>query len=142
MKHKNPASTVDIIIEIDKKIVLIERKFNPLGHAIPGGFIDYGESAESAAVREAKEETGLDVILTDLLYVYSDPSRDPRGHTVSIVYIGESNGIPHAGDDAEKCFLCDPEKIPDDLVFDHGRILRDYLEYRKTGKRPVPKDFK
>ena len=141
MKYKNPASTVDIIIEIGYDIVLIERKNPPFGHAIPGGFVDYGESAEFAALREAKEETGLDVALTDLLYVYSDPGRDPRGHTISIVYIARAEGKPEAGDDAKVCYLCDPEKIPDDLVFDHGRILADYLKYKRTGERPFPGDF-
>ncbi|MDH5657325.1 MAG: NUDIX hydrolase [Spirochaetia bacterium] len=138
MNFKNPAPTVDIIIEIGSEIVLIERKNPPYGYAIPGGFIDEGESAELAAVREAKEETGLDVDLTDLLYVYSDPLRDPRKHTLSIVYTASAQGTPFAGDDAKRAFLCRPDQLPEDLVFDHSRILGDYAIFKKTGKRPQP----
>src|SRR5215216_1982404 len=98
---RNPAPTVDIIIELDSGgIVLIKRKNPPLGWAIPGGFIDYGESAEDAALREAQEETTLKVQLVELLHVYSDPKRDPRHHTISTVFIAEASGTPHGADDA------------------------------------------
>src|SRR5574341_351291 len=100
-KFRNPFLTVDILIEISGGIVLIERKNPPHGWAIPGGFVDYGESVESAAVREAKEETSLDVTLTEQFYAYSDPSRDPRHHTVSIVFIATAQGIPRGADDAK-----------------------------------------
>src|SRR6187399_3003309 len=101
-KLRNPLLTVDIIIEIDGKIVLIERKNPPHGWALPGGFIDYGESAEDAAVREAKEETRLDVELIEQFHVYSDPARDPRQHTISTVFIARAEGKPEGGDDAKR----------------------------------------
>ena len=136
--YKNPFPTVDIIIEVGKGIVLIKRKNPPIGWAIPGGFVDWGERVEEAAVREAKEETGLDVKLKDLLYVYSDPKRDPRFHTITTVFIAEAQGTPRGMDDAEKAKVFSIENIPfDELVFDHAKILKDYLLYLK-GKRPRP----
>src|SRR6185295_15842951 len=108
--HKSPILAVDIIIEnrhIDHfGIVLISRKYPPLGWALPGGHVDYGESVESAAVREAKEETGLDVDLDCLLGVYSSPNRDPRKHVVSVVFIAAAEGVPHAADDAKEILIC------------------------------------
>lgn len=130
----NPAPTVDIIIEVDGKIVLIERQNPPHGWAFPGGFVDYGESLEHAAIREAKEETGLDVELICLLGCYSDPKRDARGHTISSVFVAKANGAPLAGDDALKAQLFDPNNIHVKVVFDHNLMLNDYLQYRK-GKR-------
>jgi 8-oxo-dGTP diphosphatase len=106
--------------------VLIERRFPPAGHALPGGFVDIGETVEVAARREAREETGLEIRLAGLLGVYSDPARDPRGHTVSLVYIATASGEPVAGDDAAGILVVSPGNAPP-LVFDHGLILGDYL---------------
>jgi 8-oxo-dGTP diphosphatase len=129
-KHKNPVPTVDIIIEVTGGIVLIERKNQPHGWAIPGGFVDYGETVEAAAVREAKEETGLEVTLTHLLGVYSDPSRDPRLHTISTVFVGTADGQPVADDDAADAGVFTAETLPEDLAFDHSDILEDYFSSR------------
>lgn len=133
-----PRLTADIIIEIDDnnktQIVLIERLNPPFGWAIPGGFVDEGETVESAAIREAKEETGLDVKLECLLGCYSDPARDPRFHTASLVYIANSSGRPVAGDDAKTTVLFDLDSINVTLAFDHQMILDDYLHYKKTGQ--------
>src|SRR6185295_10980952 len=137
-KLRNPLLTVDIIIEIDGKIVLIERKNPPHGWALPGGFVDYGESIESAAVREAAEETSLAVNLTDQFYTYSDPHRDPRHHTVSTVFIATAQGVPEAADDAKTVRTFHENNLPAPLAFDHARILRDYFSFKKTGARPKP----
>jgi 8-oxo-dGTP diphosphatase len=138
-KPRNPLPTVDAIIELpDGAIVLIERKNPPHGWALPGGFVDYGESVESAAVREAKEETCLDVRLLEQFHAYSDPGRDPRHHTISIVFIAAGDGVPCAADDAKSAGAFQESAIPSPLAFDHGRILRDYFHYRKTGQRPTP----
>lgn len=134
---RGPVPTVDVIIEIGDRIVLIRRKHPPAGWAIPGGFIDAGERAEEAAVREALEETGLRVTLTDLLGVYSDPSRDPRRHTISAVYIGRAEGSPTGGDDAAEARLFREGELPSPIAFDHAGILADYFRYRRTGKRPL-----
>jgi len=137
-KLRNPLLTVDIIIEIDGKIVLIERKNPPHGWALPGGFVDYGESIESAAVREAAEETSLAVNLTEQFYTYSDPNRDPRHHTVSTVFIATAQGEPHGADDAKTARLCCEADLPSAITFDHRQILRDYFTLKKTGRRPRP----
>ena len=141
-KPVTPLLTVDIIIEMvdrpERPIVLIERKHPPHGWALPGGFVDVGESLETAAVREALEETSLRVTLTRLLGVYSDPSRDSRGHTASAVYIAEAHGEPRAADDAKHLALYDPRVAPH-LAFDHDRIISDYLLYMDTGEQPVPR---
>lgn len=127
--YQNPIPTVDIIVEVDPKgIVLIKRKNPPYGWAIPGGFLDYGESLEEAAVREAKEETDLDVILIKQFHVYSDPRRDPRHHTISTVYIAKAKGIPKANDDATEIGIFDETNLPDDIAFDHRSILQDYFK--------------
>ncbi|MFQ5681901.1 MAG: NUDIX domain-containing protein [Candidatus Binatia bacterium] len=133
-----PLLTVDIIIEFkdESGIVLINRKNPPFGWALPGGFVDYGESVEMAAVREAREETSLNVLLIEQFYTYSDPSRDPRHHTVSTVFIATAGGIPKGGDDAQEARIYTEEHLPNPLVFDHAQILRDYFRYRETGKRP------
>jgi 8-oxo-dGTP diphosphatase len=127
--YRNPIPTVDIIIEIEKKgIVLIKRKNPPHGWAIPGGFVDYGESLEEAALREAKEETNLEVKLIRQFHTYSDPKRDPRYHTISTVYIAKALGIPQAKDDAiEIGFFFEPN-LPDEIAFDHRSILSDYFK--------------
>lgn len=132
-----PLMTADIIIELENndktQIVLIERLNPPFGWAIPGGFVDKGESIESAAIREAKEETGLDVTLKCLLGCYSEPERDPRFHTASLVYIASANGVPVAGDDAKTTRLFDIDSIDVELAFDHQQIVDDYLNYKKCG---------
>ncbi|MCI5131455.1 MAG: NUDIX hydrolase [Candidatus Electrothrix sp. EH2] len=125
--YKNPTPTVDIIIETDGGIVLIKRKNPPFGWALPGGFVDYGECFEDAAVREAKEETGLDVTLLRQLHTYSAPDRDQRQHTASTVFIATAVGTPAGADDAEQAQIFTREKLPE-LVFDHARILHDYFE--------------
>jgi 8-oxo-dGTP diphosphatase len=137
-RPRTPEVSVDLVIELEDRpgrpVVLIRRRHPPLGHALPGGFVDIGETVEQAAVREAREETGLDVTLGDLLGVYSDPARDSRGHTVTIVYVARARGEPIAGDDAAEILVTDPASPPP-LAFDHGRILGDYLARRRTGGR-------
>jgi 8-oxo-dGTP diphosphatase len=134
-----PPVAVDVIIEIGDRIVLIERKNYPPGWAIPGGFVDLGESVEHAAIREMREETSLDVELTALLGVYSRPGRDPRGDTVSIVYVGRSTGTPKADDDAKAVALFAPDHPPSPLAFDHAEILADYVAFTKSGRIPSPR---
>lgn len=142
-KFQNPLLTVDIIIELaGAQIVLIERKNPPHGWALPGGFVDYGESLETAAVREAEEETCLRVEFKEQFYTYSNPVRDPRHHTVSTVFIAAAEGIPQAADDAKTARVCGEHDLPAPLVFDHAQILRDYFDFKKTGRRPKPKQPK
>ncbi|GAB6905461.1 NUDIX hydrolase [Desulfosarcina cetonica] len=129
--YRNPLPTVDIIIEVAGGIVLIERRNPPHGWAIPGGFLDWGESVETCARREAWEETGLVVHLKELFYVYSDPRRDPRHHTVTTVFIAEAAGMPVAADDAKNAGVFGASNLPSPLAFDHGRILSDYFRYRR-----------
>lgn len=149
--YRNPAPTVDILIhEPGRGIVLIRRRNEPPGWALPGGFIDYGESAEAAAVREAREETGLDVELTGLVGVYSEPGRDPRHHTLSVVYAARVRGgvvgtpateddavsvaapvaTPIAGDDAADARFFAPDDLPQPMAFDHAKIIADWLRAR------------
>ncbi len=131
-KFRSPFPTADIIIEMDGGgIVLIKRKNPPPGWAIPGGFVDYGEKVETAAVREAKEETGLDVELVRLLGVYSDPDRDPRFHTISTVFIARASGTPVGMDDAAEAKVFTRSDLPVDLAFDHRSILDDYYSSLK-----------
>jgi ADP-ribose pyrophosphatase YjhB (NUDIX family) len=142
-KFRNPLLTVDIIIELgDGSIVMIERKNPPHGWALPGGFVDYGESLECAAVREAKEEISLEVTLTEQLCTYSDPRRDPRHHTVSTVFIATAEGSPQAADDAKNARAVQENQLPAPIVFDHAQILSDYFTFKKTGQRPKPKQPK
>jgi 8-oxo-dGTP diphosphatase len=129
-KPVTPRLTVDVVIEMKNGIVLIERKHPPKGWALPGGFVDVGETVENAAQREAKEETGLTVRNLKLLGVYSDPKRDPRGHTVSAVFVGRAAGVPKGADDATRAVVADPRHPPRPLAFDHARILRDYLRWK------------
>lgn len=133
-----PLLAADAIIELGdhpgRPIILIERLYPPHGWAIPGGFVDVGETLEQAAVREAREETGLDVRLEALLGIYSDPARDPRGHTVTAVYVATATGIPAAADDAKNLCAVTLDALPRPLVFDHERVLQDYRRYRETGK--------
>ncbi|MDL1957241.1 MAG: NUDIX hydrolase [Candidatus Desulfofervidus auxilii] len=126
--YKNPIPTVDIIIETEGGIILIERKNPPYGWALPGGFVDYGESLEEAAIREAQEETGLEVELIRQFHTYSEPNRDPRQHTITTVYIAKAKGIPKAGDDAKSLGIFNQKNLPSPIVFDHAKIINDYFE--------------
>ncbi len=127
---RNPLPTVDIIIETKDGIVLIKRKNPPYGWALPGGFVDYGESLEDAARREAKEETGLDIELVRQFHTYSAPGRDPRFHTITTVYIAKAEGTPRAADDAKEAAVFTRENLPENIAFDHREILEDYFEGR------------
>ncbi|EHQ51089.1 NUDIX hydrolase [Ectothiorhodospira sp. PHS-1] len=137
-----PLIAADVIIRLEDqadRIVLIERLNPPHGWALPGGFMDVGESLEQAAIREAQEETGLAVRLEALLGCYSDPGRDERGHTVSAVYAAVARGMPVAADDAKAVWVVAADQVDRPLAFDHRRILDDYLEFRRTGRAaPLP----
>jgi len=137
-KYRNPVPTADVIIEMEKEdgspgIILVERKFEPPGWAIPGGFVEYGESLEEAAVREAKEETSLDVRLIAQLHTYSSPDRDPRKHTITTVFVGQAEGLPEARDDAKNIGIFSEDEIPSPLAFDHALILNDYFRWKRDG---------
>ena len=134
--YRNPVPTVDIIIEQGEGVVLILRRNEPRLCAIPGGFCDYGESLEQAAVREAREETGLEVELIKQFHTYSDPQRDPRQHTITTVYIARAiGGTLRAQDDAQEIGIFKEDALPAELAFDHDQILKDYFFYKKTGRR-------
>lgn len=143
MERNCPKVTCDIIIQLVGRskptIVLIERRNNPEGLALPGGFVDYGERCIEAAAREAKEETGLNVSSLEQFYTYTDPQRDPRMHGITVVYIGNAIGFPEGGDDAKRAFevaIDDIDNCVDSLCFRHDMILADYINYVKTGVRP------
>lgn len=140
MTWRNPNPTVDIIIELidrpHRPIILIERKNEPYGWAIPGGFVDYGESVENAAIREAFEEISLKVELVEQFHVYSDPKRDARKHTLSVVFLAIATGQPKAADDAKNLGIFSLWEIPQPLCFDHEQIIADYRLYRDYGIRP------
>jgi 8-oxo-dGTP diphosphatase len=134
--YKNPTPTVDCIVELPgERIVLIKRANPPVGWALPGGFVDEGEPLHKACVREVKEETGLEVDLSEQFFTYSDPARDPRKHTISTVYIGWAEGEPKGSDDASEARGFPVSELPADLCFDHGTIVADYLTYKRTGRR-------
>ncbi len=137
-RPKCPPIAADVIGEIGAQIVLIERRNFPSGWAIPGGFVEIGETVETAAVREFREETSLEVELRALLGIYSRPDRDPRGQTITAVYIGRAAGTPRAADDAKGIGLFAPEAPPAPLSFDHAEILADYLRFVRTGALPAP----
>ncbi|MDZ7338593.1 MAG: NUDIX hydrolase [candidate division KSB1 bacterium] len=137
VRGRHPLVTVDAVIEVRSSegqlgIVLIRRKNPPLGWALPGGFVDYGETVEQAVVREAREETGLSIRLRGLLGVYSAPDRDPRGHTISVVFVAEAEGTPQGADDAERAAVFPLDNLPPELAFDHARILADYRKWRES----------
>jgi len=135
----SPLPTVDLLIALpDRRLVLVRRKFPPLGWALPGGFAEMGETLGEAAKREALEETGLRVELLEQLFTYSDPARDPRKHTVSTVFVARADGEPHGGDDAAEARAFALDALPDPLCFDHGRIVADYRHWLATGARPKP----
>ncbi|MEE2752083.1 MAG: NUDIX hydrolase [Myxococcota bacterium] len=138
MEYRNPKPTVDVVIFAGKQILLIRRKNPPLGWALPGGFVDEGETLEAAAIREVLEETGLEIRLDHLLGVYSDPLRDPRQHTVSVVYTARSDDLPEAGDDAAEARRFTLENLPEPIVFDHARIIEDAVCFVESGTRPDP----
>ncbi len=129
-EYRQPFVTVDIIIEYNDGIVLVKRKNPPYGWALPGGFVDYGESLERAAVREAREETGLDITLIRQFHTYSEPDRDPRHHTVTTVYIAKGNGTLRSGDDAKEATVFKRDNLPEEIAFDHRKILNDYFMRR------------
>ena len=130
-RYRNPVPTVDIIISMREKIVLIERHNPPQGWALPGGFVDYGESLEEAAIREAREETGLNIENLQQFRAYSDPGRDPRQHNISMVFTAKASGPVEAGDDAKQVQLFPLDDLPSPLCFDHARILNDYIVGKK-----------
>jgi 8-oxo-dGTP diphosphatase len=141
-----PLCTVDCIIDLvdhplhraDRPVlVLIERRYPPHGWALPGGFVDVGEPVSQAAIREALEETSLHVELTEQFFTYSSPSRDPRKHTVSTVFLAIAKGQPTAADDAGRVAVFTEDSLPD-MAFDHGQIVADFFAYRRSGKRPGP----
>ncbi len=137
-KPITPLLAADALIELldypGRPFVLIERVYPPYGWAVPGGFVDVGETLEHAAIREAKEETSLDVELTCLLGIYSNPQRDPRNHTVTAVYIAQAHGTPIAADDAKTYGLFSFDNLPEQLAFDHAQVLNDYKQYRESGQ--------
>ena len=130
---------MDVIAEMpDGGIVLVRRKHPPPGWALPGGFVEAGESVATAARRELREETGLDVELAELFHVYANPARDPRGPTLSVVFIGRARGVPAGADDAVEARIFPLDALPAPLAFDHALILADYRRYRREGQRPPP----
>lgn len=136
---RGPSPTVDVVVVLPgDRVVLVRRRYPPPGWALPGGFVDQGETLEAAAVREAREETGLSVTLTDLLYVYSDPRRDPRRHTLSAVFLGRAEGDPAGADDAAEARGFAWDALPSPLAFDHAEILADARRFLLTGIRRRP----
>jgi 8-oxo-dGTP diphosphatase len=135
-EHRNPAPTVDVVILLHgDRVVLVERRNEPPGWALPGGFVDEGETLEAAAVREAHEETGLAVELLEQFHSYSDPRRDARRHTITTVFLGRAEGEPSGGDDAASAAGFPWSQLPRPIAFDHAEILADVRRYLLTGAR-------
>jgi ADP-ribose pyrophosphatase YjhB (NUDIX family) len=134
-QYRNPVPTVDVIIEYGDGIVLIHRKNPPYGWALPGGFVDYGETVERAAAREAGEETGLSVRRLRMFHVYSDPRRDPRQHTITTVFVAEASGMLQAGDDAKGAGVFAENTLPEPIAFDHSKIIADYFSWKRGSKK-------
>lgn len=124
-----------MVSDAQGRILLIERGHPPLGWALPGGFVDSGETLECAVARELQEETGLQTSRVEQFFTYSDPARDPRHHTVTTVFLAEAAGMPKAGDDAVQACFFDPVNFPK-LAFDHALVIDQVLEFKKTGRRP------
>lgn len=137
--YRNPTPTVDVVVEHPRGIVLIERAREPRGWALPGGFVDEGERVEDAALREIEEETGLKATLIHLLGVYSDPTRDPRQHNLSVVYVARCTDDPRGGDDAAAADVFALDALPSPLCFDHAQIVADYRHWKATGENPPPR---
>lgn len=135
-RYRNPLPTVDVAILCGGGVVLVRRRYPPLGWALPGGFVAEGEPLDAAAAREAQEETGLAVRLREQFFCYSDPTRDPRRHTITTVYIADAEGHPRGGDDAAEARVWPWDGLPSPLCFDHGRILEDLAHYLTSGERP------
>ena len=131
-RHKNPFPTVDVIVEIGNKVLLVKRRNPPHGWALPGGFIEYGESAEEAANREIFEEAGIHLTGLKQFRCYSAPKRDPRFHTITLVFSATSFDKPSAGDDAAEAALFDLDELPSPIVFDHIKILEDFFSSKIT----------
>jgi 8-oxo-dGTP diphosphatase len=137
--HRKPAPTVDAVILLPgDRVVLVRRANPPHGWALPGGFVDEGETLEAAAAREAEEETGLAVALLEQFHTYSDPARDPRRHTISTVFLASASGEPRGGDDAAEAVAFPWDALPSPIVFDHREILSDVRRYLLTGARRRP----
>ncbi|MBI5016669.1 MAG: NUDIX hydrolase [Deltaproteobacteria bacterium] len=134
---RNPLPTVDVAIVDGDQVVLVRRRNPPEGWALPGGFVEEGEALEAAAVREAREETGLAVKLREQFFTYSDPARDPRRHTITTVFLAEAEGVPRGGDDAAEARCWPLDSLPRPLCFDHARILADLVRYLRGGPRPT-----
>lgn len=139
--RRNPVPTVDVVILRGAGVVLVRRRNPPPGWALPGGFVDEGESLETAAGREAREETGLEVRLREQFFTYSEPRRDPRRHTITTVFLGDAEGEPQGADDALEARVWPLDELPAPLCFDHSRILADVRRYLETGRRPSLESF-
>ena len=138
-QHRSPLPTVDAIVVRAGRVLLVRRKYPPPGWALPGGFVDVGETLEQAVCRETLEETGLRVTKLRQLHTYSDPKRDPRQHTVGTIFEVEAEGEPIAGDDAAECRFFPLDALPPDLAFDHPQILADFRARRYPGGfEPAP----
>ena len=138
-RPESPSSTVDLLIAIPgNRLVLVRRKYPPLGWALPGGFVEVGETLGAAARREALEETALRVELLEQFFTYSDPKRDPRHHTITTVFLARANGEPRGGDDAAEAKAFPLDALPEPLCFDHARLVADYHRYLRSGERPRP----